>query len=176
MVGAIAKERVTGDVVRALFVEIPWISFVVNATKEAIIEGQAFDVAKTYNAGIGGFGDLLRALNMPDVSKYINPKTKWIERGMAQHTRVKGFQKLDDSRYLIIRHERRAVIVMFLDEYELSADAVRTAISRYGSFDAIDKTDPNGSITTQARSAAQSTGRKILTWGEFLGELNRQWR
>lgn len=173
--GAIARDRVTGDVVSTLFVDTPQIGFVVNAVKRAIIEGEAFAVAKTHNAGIGAYSDLLRALSMPDVSGYVNPKIQWIERGMQQHTRIKEFLRLDDSRYLITRRERAPVIVMFLEEYEISADAVRTAISRYGSFDAIVKTNPNGSITTQAYSAAQSAGRKILTWRDFLAELNHQW-
>ena len=108
-------------------------------------------------------------------SSYIDRETLFRERGLNQHDRVKDFVRLDDNRYIISRHELPDVTVIFLYDYELSADAVRTAISECGSFQAIIKMNRNGSISTHAHQAATHTGRRILGWGEFLGELNRKW-
>jgi hypothetical protein len=61
---------------------------------------------------------------------------------------------------------------LLLNEYELSADHVRTARDRYGTFNAILKT--NGRITEAAIAAANSMGATIYMWGQLLGRLNRK--
>jgi len=63
---------------------------------------------------------------------------------------------------------------LLLNEYELSADHVRTAWDRYGTFNAILKTNPNGRITEAAIAAANSMGATIYMWGQLLGRQNRK--
>jgi hypothetical protein len=60
-----------------------------------------------------------------------------------------------------------------LNEYELTADHVRTAKSQYGIFDTVLLNDPNGKPTSSALQVAENMGIEILKWREFLGRLNR---
>jgi hypothetical protein len=61
-----------------------------------------------------------------------------------------------------------------LNEYELTADHVRTARSRYGAFDAILINNPNGKATSAASDVAKGLRVGIFMWREFLGRLNRR--
>ena len=61
-----------------------------------------------------------------------------------------------------------------LNEYELTADHIRTARDRYGSFDVVVNTNPNGSVTSAAAEAAKSMGVEILKWGPFFGRINKK--
>lgn len=176
IVGTISQERVTKDSIRPLLEALPNACFIATVSKSSVLEGSALRYAKGHGVALGGFGDLLRALNMSDMAAYINPKTQWIELALAQHTRVSSFERLDDYRYLIHRRDRDDVTVLFLDVYELSAAAVRSAFASYESFDVIVKTNPNGSVSEHAHAAAKAAGKRIVSeWRTFLGDLNRKW-
>lgn len=176
VVGTIARERVTKDTIQPLLDAHPGMCFIVNVPKTGVFDGSSLRYAKGRNAGLGALGDLLRALGMTNVAAHVNPKTQWVEQGLTQHSRVTSFERLDDNRYLIRRRDRADVTVVFLNEYEMSAAAVRSAIANYSLFNAIVKTNPNGSVSDQAHDAAKAAGRRIISkWGEFLGELNREW-
>ena len=38
--------------------------------------------------GIGGFGDIMRAINNENLTEYQNPETKFIMEGLKQHTNI----------------------------------------------------------------------------------------
>jgi hypothetical protein len=118
--------------------------------------------------------DLKRAVNIPDVSSYVSPEFRFVERGLSQHSRVEGYERLADRQYLIKRDRLDDVTVVFLHEYELTADSLRTARSRYGIFDMAVITDPNGDPTSSALRVADTLGCRIYKWGEFMGALNRK--
>lgn len=58
------------------------------------------------------------------------------------------------------------------EEYELTADALRTARDRYGNFFLAVVTNPNGRTTRSAEEAAENMEVQILKWGPFFGHLN----
>ena len=151
------------------------IAFVANVPSKARFAGDAISFAKEHGAGLGGFGDLRNALSLQDPASYVDRETAFRERGLAQHSRVKSFVRVDDCKYTVARHAHGDVTVVFLYDYDLGADAVRAALADYGKFSAIVKMNPNGGISTQASTVAANAGRRILGWGEFLGELNRKW-
>lgn len=151
------------------------IRFVANISSAAKLSGDAIKYAKNQGAALGGFGDLGHALKLPNPGTYVDKETSFREQGLRQHDRVKAFHRLDDNRYTIERHGHPPVTVVFLYDYDLSADAVRTATSEYGPFQAVIKMNPNGNISTHAYQAAQHKGIRVLKWGELLGELNRKW-
>ena len=65
------------------------------------------------------------------------------------------------------------VVVVLANEYELTADHVRTARDRYGPFTDILITNPNGEPTSSSMQAAESMGAHVFKWGAFLSRLNR---
>ena len=175
LVGTIGVPQVRLADVRWVLSQQSGIKFIANVPAKATFSGDAINYAKEHGAAIGGFGDLRRALSLHNPASYVDRETTFRERGLEQHDRVEAFYRLDDNRYTIERNELPPVTVVFLYDYDLSADAVRTAIFECGPFQAVIKMNPNGQISTHARQAAMHAGIKILKWGEFLGELNRTW-
>jgi len=57
--------------------------------------------------------------------------------------------------------------------YNLSAEDVRNARTRFGQFDVLVKSTSYGSITAQAEEAANSMGAQTLTFGELMRRLSQ---
>jgi hypothetical protein len=150
------------------------IDIYLNIPKEAIWTGDAIAAVAEKAAAFGGMSDLQRVITDPIPSRYVNPEFSFVERGLRQHTRVGGLRRLHDRKYTIQRLRHGDITILLLNEYELSADHVRTAWDRYGTFNAILKTNPNGRITEAAIAAANSMGATIYMWGQLLGRLNRK--
>src|SRR6266581_1023944 len=174
IVGTTAVDRFDASALTPFLEGTPEVSFVVNVPKESYITGNALRLGARHGIPIGGLGDLMRAVSLPDVSEYVSKEISFIERGLAQHTRIESYERLDDRRYLVRRHDLNDVHVVFLNEYDLTADHVRTARSRYGPFTMLVITNPNGRATSSAVSAADAVGCSIYKWGDFMGALNRR--
>lgn len=151
------------------------VDFILNVSKEPYITGEALEFAENHDFAIGGVGDLYRALSDHNLSAYVNPEVSFILRGLRQHTRVAQVIRLDSRRYQIERFGLPTVVVLALNDYELTAESVRSAIDRFQPFDAILKSNPNGGLTEMSKIVARAAGVKILRWGELMGDLNRNW-
>ncbi len=151
------------------------VDFVLNVSKEPYITQGALQLAAQGRFAIGGLGDAMRALRNGDTATYLNPEISFILQGLRQHSRVSSVARLDNRRFEIKRHGLESVKLIALDEYELTAEAVRNAIDSFPEFDAILKSNPNGGIADSSVSAASSAGIEIFKWGELLGALNRNW-
>lgn len=79
-----------------------------------------------------------------------------------------------DRLYRISRNGLPDLTVVMPNEYELTADHLRTARDRYGQFSVAVITDPNGRATSSAEEAAHTMGVEILKWGTFFGRLNKK--
>lgn len=150
------------------------VEIIANVPKESYWTGQAIALAQVHGIAIGGYGDLLRVIEVEDVRAFQQKETAFIERGLRQHNRIARFDRLHDRLYLIHRNSLPDVTVAMLNEYELTADHLRTARDRYGNFSLAVITDPNGRATSAANEAAQAMGIEILKWGAFFGRLNKQ--
>ncbi len=173
LVGATAASRLDAPILRSVIDNHHDVGFVVNIPKESYIAGDAIALSSQRSIPVGGMGDLMRAISLFDVSSYVSPESKFVERGIAQHDRVRDYEQLADRLYRIERNGLVDVRVAFLNEYELTADHIRTARSRYGTFRMAVITNPNGKATSAAEAAAQSMGCQVYKWGPFLGALNR---
>ncbi len=65
-----------------------------------------------------------------------------------------------------------AIKVLALNEYDLTADAVRTGIDSHGKCSIILTSNPNCRPSGESIRAADSAGAKVLSWGELLCALN----
>lgn len=104
----------------------------------------------------------------------MNKEYGFVERGLQQHTEVTNLIRLYDRKYVVKRRRHNDVAVVLLNEYDLTADHVRTARERYGEFSDVLMTNPNGRASSAAELAAESMGAIIFKWGQFLGRLNRK--
>ncbi|MFI5352639.1 MAG: hypothetical protein ACHQZS_06705 [Candidatus Binatales bacterium] len=174
LAGTIASPRVEPSTFEQLLNSSFRIEFVANVPKESMWSGEAIKVASRHSVAFGGMGDLLSAISLPDVNLYVRKEFAFVERGLCQHMKVSGIERVHDRKYVVKRRNLSDVSVVLLNEYELTADHVRTARNNYGAFAAILVTNPNGGMTSSAKQAAESMGAQIYKWGEFLGRLNKR--
>jgi hypothetical protein len=150
------------------------VEIIANVPKESYWTGEAIMLAQVHSIATGSYGDLLRVIDDEDVRAFQQKETAFIERGLRQHDRIVSFDRVHDRIYLIRRKGLPDVTVAMLNEYELTADHLRTARDRYGNFSLAVITNPNGRATSAANEAAQAMGVEILKWGAFFGRLNKK--
>jgi len=172
--GIVSATRVDEDVITPVIESDLDVEIVANVPKESYWTGGALRLARERSIATGAYGDLLRAIRVPDVRAYQPKETEFIERGLRQHDRISSYERVYDRVYRINRNGLPSLTVAMLNEYELTADHLRTARDRYGNFSVAVITDPNGGATSSAQEAAQILGIEILKWGPFFGRLNKQ--
>ncbi len=170
--GVVSVIRVEADTVRAV-VSQPDVEIVANVPKESFWTGDALRVASERGIATGSYGDLLRVIGLEDVRSFVPKDITFIERGLRQHDRIAGFERVHDRIYHIRRNGMPELVVAMLTEYELTGDHLRTARDRYGAFDLAVITDPNGRATRTATEVAGRLGAEVLNWAGFYGRLNR---
>lgn len=170
--GIVSVKCVKTDTILPLIKSNFKIEIIANIPKESYWTGKAILVAKAHNIAVGGYGDLLRVITNGDVRAFEQKETTFINRGLRQHDRISSFERVHDRLYLIHRNSLPDIAVAMLNEYELTANHLRTAWDRYGRFSLAVITDPNGRATSAAKEAAQTMGVEILNWKAFFGRIN----
>jgi len=174
-IATMSADRVDEESVAALLKDKGDIDFVVNIPKAAYIVGNTYALAEERNFGFGGLGDLFGALKSESPRAYVNREFEFVLRSLRQHRIVSQVTRVDDRRLLVQRKGLDPISVLVLNDYELAAEHVRHGIERYGEFQAIVRSNPNGGVTHAAAAAADASGVRIFGWGEFLGCLNQEW-
>lgn len=178
MLGTTAFECVNRTVVRTLTERSNALSFIVNIPKESFWTGGAINLISQYSIAFGGMGDLYRALScltisrLTNVRQYVNPEFSFVEQALEQHDIVMGMKRIYDRKYVLKRQRLSNFTIVLINEYELTKDHVRRARKRYGIFDAILITNPNGDATTQARETARSMNIGIYKIGQLMARIN----
>ncbi|SDY09555.1 hypothetical protein [Hymenobacter psychrophilus] len=152
------------------------LDFIVNVKKDYIVKEDAYQLATQHKVIIGGMGDIDRIMNQEYNWPYLDPETNFIIRGLEQHTKVRSINKIDNRRLKLSTINNNYLIIIYLNDYDLSIESVRKSIREYNSFDCILKSNPNGRISSDAVELASSLNIKLLTWGELLRELNFIWK
>lgn len=173
LVGTLSAQRVDAAMVNEAFNDCAQLSFLVNIPKESYITGEAIEITNGRGVPIGGLADLYRALSEANILSYRNPEVVFLDRGLTQHHRIVSHRRLDDRRYLIARRNLPDVLCVVVNEYELTADHVRTTYSRYGGTRYLVLSNPNGNPTSSALEVAKLLGYEVLKWGPFLGALHK---
>jgi hypothetical protein len=147
------------------------LSIVINVPKDGIWSGGAIDRLADEGIAFGGVGDLMSASNDEDVAGYVNSEFRFVGRGIEQHSRVARVERLADRVFKVHRKGAAPVMVLTLNEYDLTGDHIRAGKQRYESFDVVLKSNPNGRITKGAYEVADQLSVKALRWGELLSHL-----
>ncbi len=173
-VGVLGQREVSRQHVRSLFRENSSVEFVVNIPRDSFWNGDAIKFVSDRNASFGSVGDLFSALNENEVRFHVNKEFGFVEQGLLQHSKVVSLERLYDRLYTVNRVDGlRSLDVLLNNEYDLTAEHVRSARARYGKFDLVLVTNPNGRATSSAQQAASSMDAEILKWGELLSRLRR---
>jgi hypothetical protein len=170
--GIVSVQCVEAADIRALVESRFGVDIIVNIPKESYWTGEALVLAHGNRIATGSYGDLFRAIQVQDVRDLRPKETEFLERGLRQHQRISGFHQIHDRVYRISREGLPDITVAMLNEYELTADHLRTARDRYGRFAMAVITNPYGKATGSAEQVAHTMGVEILNWGPFLGQMN----
>jgi hypothetical protein len=148
-------------------------AFVVNIPKEAVWTGEAIEALKANSIAFGGMGDLHRAIREDDPREYVFKEYAYVERRLRQHRNVKEIGRLYDRVWRVHRRSGSTLDVAISNEYDLTADEVRTAYDRYSPFDILFHTNTMGRITEEADAAAQELDIELVTSGGLFDRLSR---
>ncbi|GAA5014035.1 hypothetical protein GCM10025794_02490 [Massilia kyonggiensis] len=145
--------------------------FVVNVPSGALWTGAAIDRIHAESAAFGTLGHIARAAATEDAGSYRNKDMRFFIEGMAQHSNVSNVSYEYDKVFKVERKIGGSLVVAVIDAYNMSAEDVRNARTRFGHFDVIIKQSNYGSITSQAEAAAKSIGAQALSWRDLLIRL-----
>lgn len=148
------------------------IEFAMNIKKDALYDGSAIRFSESAPIGLGGLGDLYSAANAKEFRRYLPKETRFILRGLRQHTAVSDIRRLNNRLYRVERMSREPMLVLALNDYDLTADAVRDGIDRFGECDVILTSNPNCRPSGESLSAAKYCGVRVLKWGQLMGAIN----
>jgi hypothetical protein len=97
----------------------------------------------------------------------------YAERRFRQQLSVTRTERLFDRVWKVHRKNGASLKIAISNEYDLTADEVRTTRDRYGAFDILFHTNPYGRITTQAMSTAQELGIELVSSKTLPAVLRR---
>lgn len=146
---------------------------VVNLPSNVLWDGAAIDAIHARGAAFGTYGDIYRASKTMDAGSFRNKNMEFFINGIRQHSNVRNVSYVYDSVLRAERFSGDSLTIAVIEAYNMSAEDVRNARARIGSFDIVVKSTSYGSITAQAESAAESMGAKALMYRDLLVWLAR---
>lgn len=156
---------------RALFAGATKPDLVVNVPSATLWSGAAIDFIHDVPAAFGTLGDIARAADTKAANLFRDKNMGFFINAMEQHKNVASVSYVYDSVFAAYCRNGTSVTVAVIDTYNMSAEDVRNARTRVGNFDVAVKSSSYGSITEQAKTAAESIGVQALTFGELMQHL-----
>ena len=173
LLGVVSAPHVTDSIVEPFVGSNRRPSFLVNIPSEAIWTGGAIKALQNNSMAFGGVSELRRAINMDEPRDYVLKEYAYVERRLRQHRSVTSIERLYDRAWRVHRGSRSAINVATSNEYDLTADEVRTTHDRFGPFDILFHTNSMGRITDEAGAAAQELGIELVESGGLFDRLGR---
>jgi hypothetical protein len=173
LLGVTSVRRVTFENVEPFFEGNSHPSFVVNIPSEAWWTGMAIKALQAHSMAFGGMSDLHRAVREDNPSDYVFKEYAYVERRLRQHRSVTNLDRLYDRVWRVHRGPGNTLNVAISNEYDLTADEVRTVHDRYAPFDILFHTNSMGRITNEAHGAAGELGIELVASGELFDRLGR---
>jgi hypothetical protein len=173
IIGCISSRLVKDEEVSSLAVDGE-VDFIANIPKEAMWNGSAIELVEQHGVGWGTIKDLFSALGTEEVRGFVAKEYRFIERIFREHSSVRSFDRVSDRVYSLKRRGKADVVVALVNEYDVTADHVRTAWDRHGPFTDILANNPNCRWSDEADDAAEALGVNLLTLSDFMGRLNRK--
>jgi hypothetical protein len=146
----------------------PATEFLLNIPSEAYFDRGLIDRASEVPVGLGGIGDLYAAAGGKDFRNYLPKEVRFILRGLNQHSHVENVIRLNSRMYEVHRNYGPCITVLALNEYDLTADALRGGIEKYGKPDLVLASNPNCRASQMTDQAARASGTRVLKWGHLL--------
>jgi hypothetical protein len=110
---------------------------------------------------------------MKDAGSFRDKNMGFFINAMRQHPKVDKVSYVYDAVFRVDRKSGPSLAVDVIDAYNMSAEDMRNANTRFGHFDIAVKASSYGSITSQAQEAAESIGAEALKFGELMARLGK---
>ena len=171
--GVLSESVVTYEAVKPFLRSNLRPSFVINIPRETVWTGEAITALQAESIAFGGVSDLRRAVHESDPRKYVFKEYAYVERRLRQHRIVTKLDRLYDRVWRVHRKGGSALDIAISNEYDLTADEVRTIHDRYGSVDIIFHTNSMGRQTDGACIAAQELDIELVASGDLFARLGQ---
>lgn len=132
--------------VEPLFASANKPKFVVNVPSSTLWSGAAIDLVHEMQAAFGTVGDVARAANMANPSYFRDKNMGFFINGMLQHSNVTEVSYVYDSVFKADRKNGKSLVIAVVDAYNMSAEDVRNAKTKFAHFDVIVKSTSHGCI------------------------------
>ena len=165
------REVITLDHVEPLFQGTDNPQFVLNIPSSALWRGDAMMMIHDAPAAFGTLGDLGKAARLECPFLYRDKQWSFFYDGISQHSNVREVKPLYDRVFEAHRRHGAPLTIALVDAYNMSAEDIRAARTRYKHFDIAVKMTSYGSVTSAASQAAASFGAEALMYGDLLRRL-----
>lgn len=163
--------------VRLVYEQNASTAMMIAIPREARWSGAAMGLLKSEQIAFGGVGDLLSAISYDDEIRIHRNKTfAFVDDGLRRHSFVADLSWIDSKKVNVRLRNGKDVVVGLDDAYDVTMSIARQAAKNLGDFDVLLKTNPNGSITSNASDKADRLGFQTLKWGDLFGYLAKEGR
>jgi hypothetical protein len=167
------KETIQASDVTPLFSGATKPQLVINVPSITLWGGAAIKKIHAADAAFGKLGDVARAARLKDPGSFRDKTMGFFINAIEQHTNVSSVSYVYDSVLSVNRVSGSSLTVAVIEAYNMSAEDVRNARTRFGQFDVVVKSSSYGSVTEEAVAAARTMGAQALTFRELMGRLNK---
>ncbi|MGF6486530.1 hypothetical protein [Pseudomonas frederiksbergensis] len=165
------RDVITTEHVKPLFQDTNNPYFVLNIPSSTLWRGDAMMTIHDAPAAFGSLGDLGKAARLECPFLYRDKQWSFFYDGISQHSNVREVNPLYDRVFEAHRRHGAPLTIAMVDAYNMSAEDIRAARTRYGHFDIAVKMTSYGSVTSAASQAAASFGAETLMYGDLLRRL-----
>lgn len=141
---------------------------VINVPSKTLWSGEAIEFIHSKQAAFGVMGDIARAASTYNAGMFRDKNMGFFINAIEQHGNVSTVSYLYDSVFRVNRFRGASLTIAVINAYNMSAEDVRNAKTRVGTFDVIVKSTNYGSITEQAEAAAASMNAQALTFKDLM--------
>lgn len=146
--------------------------FLVNIKANAAFLADVVALSGQRRFGFGGVGNFYSACGSDDLRNFLDSETSFILQGLRQHSAIRSVDRLTHRSYLVQRHMLPSVTVLAINDYDVTAESLRTAIALHGKTDFVLASNPNSKFSQDSITATRHSGVKLMKWGNLLGALH----
>jgi hypothetical protein len=142
----------------------PEMDFLCGYRAGCVWDGDAISYLESRNVGWGNVGTLGSAVLDRNANKASHKTWRFSDRLLRQDRRVAKIDREFDRIYSVTLESGKSLRIGMIDDYEPTADSVRTLWDRFGPVDVAWNINPNGNPSPEAIDAGNELGCEVLKW------------
>ncbi|WP_349886292.1 hypothetical protein [Pantoea ananatis] len=171
-IGAINTGRITCPELNE-YLENKEIDFLSVKGGVEFISRDAMKLLEHKKIGVDSFGHIAFSLSANNPLEHLDKEHLFINRVFNQHSHVISVERETNKKYRIKRRGMADLVIVAVNDYDMTAGSVRDAIGLHGNCDIVFSSNPNGRLTTPAIEAAESIGVELYKLSDLLRRISR---